>query len=50
MKLYSKINKTEKKDFENFYLVDEKTGMKVQIKPSFLRDYKVLRALAELNK
>lgn len=50
MKLYSKVNKTETKNFENFYLEDEKTGMKVQIKPSFLRDYKVLRALTELNK
>lgn len=39
----------EKENRFNYILKDSKTGLSLQIKPSFVRDYKTLEALTILN-
>lgn len=39
----------EKENRFNYILKDSKTGLSIQIKPSFVRDYKTLEALTILN-
>lgn len=51
-KLMLKLSKQpfgEKENRFNYILKDSKTGLSLQIKPSFVRDYKTLEALTILN-
>lgn len=39
----------EKQNRFNYILKDTRTGLSLQVKPSFVRDYKTLEALTILN-
>lgn len=49
LKLITKENNTEDKTYTNFYLKDTQTGLELQIKPTFKRDYNTIKALFEMT-